>query len=75
MRFRHRDYSYVPKPWAIDPVGCGCTECIVGEYVPQEWADKSAWLRVLMGDIDNHTYMSDEDFEAFALEEIREAIS
>lgn len=46
------------NPRAIDPRGCGCTECLTGEYVPEERALPEHWLRVLQGTICNNTSSS-----------------
>lgn len=43
------------KVLAIDPVGCGCTECLTGEYVPLESATKEQALAVLRGELANNT--------------------
>jgi hypothetical protein len=40
---------------AIDPQGCGCTECLVGEYVPLERATNRQIQRMLKGKLDDHT--------------------
>jgi hypothetical protein len=40
---------------AIDPPGCGCTGCIVGDYVPLERAGARDVLRMLQGHLRNHT--------------------
>lgn len=42
-------------PIAIDPSGCGCTECITGEYIPLD-AASSVDIRLLFYDrIGNNT--------------------
>lgn len=69
MKFKHLSYAAVVKPWAIDPKGCGCTECIIGEYVPMDEASALEWLRVLTGDIDNHTGLTDDELHARAMAE------
>ncbi len=43
-------------PTAIDPPGCGCTECLVGEYVPWERAGPGLIRDLVAGYISNHTY-------------------
>ena len=51
-----------PDILAVDPTGCGCTECIIGEYVPQEiWEEKATaadLAAVLTGEVSNHTSQS-----------------
>lgn len=42
---------------AIDPPDCGCTECIVGEYVPVRSANAADVARMFTGDASNHTGM------------------
>lgn len=50
------------RPVAVDPVGCGCTECGIGEYVPLERAGAATMARLVVGDIANHTgYESAEE--------------
>lgn len=44
------------KPWAIDPSGCGCTECIVGEYVNLDHATNKDVHRLLLGEVSDNTY-------------------
>ncbi|MEU6719792.1 hypothetical protein ABZ897_50770 [Nonomuraea sp. NPDC046802] len=43
------------RPTAIDPPDCGCTQCIVGTYVPLAEATDSQVAAMLRGDLDNHT--------------------
>lgn len=50
----------MPKVIAIDPPGCGCTECIIGEYVPLESANDQQVLGLLTGRIDSHLYEGTE---------------
>ena len=45
-------------PLAIDPEGCGCTECIIGEYVPLEQVTSTEVARLLLGTIGNHTHLT-----------------
>ena len=40
---------------AIDPVGCGCLECMTGEYVPFDNATSDQIIGMIRGDIANHT--------------------
>ena len=42
------------KVRAIDPPGCGCTECIIGEYVPLDRATPKQVARMLRGKIANN---------------------
>lgn len=43
-------------PLAIDPRGCGCTECLVGEYIPAEKATREHLRLVAIGRMRNNTY-------------------
>lgn len=43
------------NPIAIDPPGCGCTECITGEYVPLVDATPRQITDMLAGRIGNNT--------------------
>lgn len=40
---------------AIDPPGCGCTECIIGQYVPLNHATPENIAAMLSGQLSNHT--------------------
>lgn len=42
-------------PIAIDPPGCGCTECLIGEYVPLDQATDDQLRLMLQGKIKNNT--------------------
>jgi hypothetical protein len=55
--------KYYPDILAVDPEDCGCTECIVKEYIPvntyvmnAKVADVVAFIQ---GDVSNHTYFKD----------------
>ena len=39
----------------IDPVGCGCTECLTGLYVPLNRATRKQVLKMLRGKLRNAT--------------------
>ncbi len=43
------------KPIAIDPEGCGCTECLTGLYVPLEMATGRQIRKLLKGRLHDHT--------------------
>ena len=45
----------IPRLIAIDPIGCGCTECLTGEYVPLEMATADQMRAMLMGTVRDHT--------------------
>jgi hypothetical protein len=55
------DMILVPEHWApqrrtaIDPPGCGCTECLSGEYVPLDQATDREVELMLKGEIRNNT--------------------
>ncbi|MFJ5951364.1 hypothetical protein [Streptomyces noursei] len=40
---------------AVDPPGCGCTECIIGQYVPLDRATPEDIAAMLNGRLFNHT--------------------
>lgn len=40
---------------AVDPPGCGCTECITGQYVPLDHATPENITALLNGQLRNHT--------------------
>lgn len=71
-----------PDILAVDPVNCGCTECIIGEYVPQRrWeaeatpADLAAFLS---DEVRNNTYdtrMSILQYSSFGVYETREFVT
>jgi hypothetical protein len=46
-----------PRPGAVavDPPGCGCTECLTGEYVPLEQATDAQVAALLTGSVGNNT--------------------
>jgi hypothetical protein len=55
------------RPTAIDPTGCGCAECLTGEYVP---LDRATWAEVVsmcFGEITNHTGENKADILARAV--------
>lgn len=41
-------------PIAIDPPGCGCTECIIGQYKPLDEATQEQIVDMLTGRIGNN---------------------
>jgi hypothetical protein len=43
------------EPTAVDPHGCGCTECITGQYVPLERATDRHIAALLTGHMTNNT--------------------
>lgn len=57
----------IGMPWAIDPRGCGCTECVVGEYVSEDMATDEHWLRVLDNTIFNNTRLSSSELRLKAI--------
>lgn len=42
----------------VDPIGCGCTECITGLYVPLDAASDEQLFDLTMGKLSNATGMS-----------------
>lgn len=42
--------------YAVDPTGCGCNECITGEYVPLEEATVELLKGIALGTVANNTY-------------------
>lgn len=45
----------MPDPVAIDPPGCGCTECLTGEYIPLDQATEEQVRKLVKGKLVNHT--------------------
>lgn len=43
-------------PIAIDPPGCGCTECIIGQYKPLDWATQEQIVDMLTGRLGNNLH-------------------
>lgn len=58
---------------AIDPRGCGCTECLTGEYVPLDRADDIDLLGLLLGHFTNNTGLSESEIYAEAVRMQQEA--
>lgn len=54
-------------PFAIDPEGCGCTDCIVRDSIPLDWMDDTGWLWWSLGRMTNRTYLSDDQLWDLAL--------
>lgn len=52
-----------PRLIAIDPPGCGCTECIIGDYVPLDLATDEQVLAMLQGYLYNNTGWDRDEFE------------
>jgi len=50
----------LPKVEAVDPTGCGCTECLIGEYLQEEFwyhrANRADVIALLRGEVRNNTY-------------------
>src|SRR5688572_18750208 len=46
----------MPRPLAIDPWDCGCTECIIGEYKPLAHATDDDIADLLSGRLRDNTY-------------------
>lgn len=42
-------------PAAIDPPGCGCTECLTGEYIPLDRASDQQILDLFAGRLRDNT--------------------
>ncbi|KQO98132.1 hypothetical protein [Leifsonia sp. Leaf264] len=53
-----------PELLAIDPVGCGCTECITGEYVPLDEASFDQIDLMLAGVLADNTGATKEQLAA-----------
>lgn len=49
----------MPAAIQVDPYGCGCTECLTGEYVPLDRATPEQMAAMLHGKLSNAT---SEDF-------------
>jgi hypothetical protein len=43
------------QPIQIDPAGCGCTECLTGEYVPLDRATDAQVFALLRGELSDAT--------------------
>lgn len=47
--------SHDPNLEAIDPPGCGCTECLTGEYKPLDKASEDDIRALFAGEVRDHT--------------------
>ena len=43
------------EPKAIDPIGCGCTECMTGEYLSLDMTREYQLAALLRGEIADNT--------------------
>ncbi|MFD5631614.1 hypothetical protein [Streptomyces sp. NPDC127072] len=48
------------RPIAVDPPGCGCTECLTGEYVPLDQATPAQLVALHIGAIGNNLHEGDD---------------
>lgn len=53
-----------PRLLAVDPVGCGCTECGRGEYVPLDFASIDQIELMLLGVLGDNTSATKEQLAA-----------
>lgn len=51
------------KPKRVDPVGCGCTDCLTGYSVPLDQASNRILHKMVCGKVQNATGFSTEDFD------------
>jgi len=52
-------------PIQIDPIGCGCTECLIGEHVPLDQATEEQINKMIAGEIEDATSISELAFDKF----------
>ena len=50
-----QDQPDLGQVMAVDPFGCGCTECLTGVYVPLHYATGEQLVAMILGEIENHT--------------------
>ena len=41
------------KLWRVDPEGCGCTDCLIGESKPIDQCSQRELVKLYYGEIDN----------------------
>lgn len=49
----------------IDPVGCGCTDCIIGYSVPIDLALSADFDRFVLGLVDDASATTEKDFNDY----------
>lgn len=59
------DWNKANWPIQIDPIDCGCTECLTGEYVPLNKATEAMIDRMIAYEIGDATALSEYDFDEF----------
>lgn len=52
-------------PIQIDPPNCGCTECLIGQYVPINHATSRDFDRFVAGVVSDASGLSDYDFDQY----------
>jgi len=46
--YRHQDTEFQDNAIAIDPTGCGCTDCIIGDSIPLDSPSSDALLDIVL---------------------------